>query len=177
MKLKHIRSTFNVQEQEFRKYDFQTFEQQQQELNSGAYAYLSSKLLNLWFNGTAFTFPVNTGGTTNPGVYIGFYTTTPSATAGSGTEASGGNYVRIGINNTTVTAFPSIGSTIQIITNNITIGTAAETAALGTITGIAILDSSATGNGLFFGDLSASKVLGVNDIIQFLAANLSIQLL
>lgn len=138
---------------------------------SGAYAYLSSKLLNLWFNGAAFTFPSGA-----PGIWIGWYTTTPSATAGSGTEASGGNYARTAITNNTTTAFPSIGATVQIITNNITIGTAAETAALGTITGIAILDAVSAGNGLFFGDLSATKTLGINDIIQFLAANLSIQL-
>ena len=138
---------------------------------SGAYAYLSSKLLNLWFNGAAYTFPSGA-----PGIWIGWYTTTASATAGSGTEATGGNYARTGITNNNTTAFPTIGSTVQIITNAITIGTPAMTAALGTITGISILDASTVGNGLFFGDLSASKTLGVNDIIQFLSGNLSIQL-
>ncbi len=138
---------------------------------SGSYAYLSSKLLNNWFNGAVYTFPV---GATS--IYIGWYTTTPNATAGSGTEASGGNYARTVIVNNNTTAFPTIGATVQIITNNITIGTAAMTAALGTITGISILDASSAGNGLVFGDLSASKTLGVNDIIQFLSSNLSIQL-
>lgn len=138
---------------------------------SGAYAYLSAQLLNLWFNGTAFTFSSGA-----PGIWIGWYTTTPSATAGSGTEASGGNYARTPITNNTTTAFPVIGNTVQIITNNITIGTAAESSSLGTITGIAIRDAVTAGNGYFFGDLSATKTLGVNDIIQFLSANLSIQL-
>jgi hypothetical protein len=136
---------------------------------SGAKAKLSSNLLNLWFNGGGAAFP-------SPTIWIGWCTVTGTATAASETEASGGNYGRTSVTVSNATAFPVIGATVQIITNNITIGTVAMTAALGAITGIVIYDALAAGNGILFGDLSAMKTLGVNDIIQFLAANLSIQL-
>lgn len=138
---------------------------------SGAKDYLSYNILNLWFNGTAYTFPSGA-----PGIWIGWCNTTGTHVSASETEASGGNYSRTGITNNNATAFPAISLGTQIITNNITIGTVAMTAALGTINGIVIYDASSAGHGIMFGDLSAAKTLGVNDIIQFLAAALSIQL-
>lgn len=113
-------------------------------------------------------------------LYIGLHTADPTD-AGTGTEVSGNAYARVNADvDSSSGAFdaatqPSTGSTYSANTQTITFPTASG-GNWGTITHIGIWDASTSGNLLFHGALTASKVVNDGDTFQIQAGNLVISL-
>jgi len=102
--------------------------------------------------------------------YVGLYTAAPSDTGG-GTEVSGNGYVRQAV------TFTVSGTNPTTATNNAQIDFPAATGSnWGTITHAAIFDAETTGNMLWWGALSASKVINVGDIFRFPAGDIDLTL-
>lgn len=117
---------------------------------SGKTNYYISKLLNQFWNTTAFTFPTP--------LFWALWTTTLTAasTGSSGTEASYTGYARVSSTpNSTNYSTSSAGSTV---TNNVAISWAANAGSLNTITFVAVCDASSAGNMLFFGSITSTAV-------------------
>lgn len=100
-------------------------------------------------------------------VFLALFTTAPSD-AGGGTEVSGNGYAR------QETAF-------DVAATGATANAALETFAAsggnwGTITHFAIFDAVTTGNMLFWGALTASKVIDDGDTLEFIAGAVDITL-
>lgn len=111
--------------------------------------YLADKLLDHSFGGSAYT---------QPTVYIGLYTTTPTMPAGTGgTEVSGSAYARVAIASDMAAA--SAGSK----SNSTLIGFVAATGSWGTVAGVGLFDAITAGNLLSAGALATSKVIGTGD--------------
>lgn len=107
---------------------------------------------------------------TSPTAYVALYTATPSD-SGGGTEVSGGSYAR----KTTAAADWNSASSGSI-SNAVDLTFPTATANWGTITGVAILDASTAGNFIWWGDLSATKVVNNGDVFKFLASQLVLTL-
>lgn len=113
-------------------------------------------------------------------LYIGLHTADPTD-AGTGTEVSGNAYARVNADvDSSSGAFdaatqPSTGSTYSANTQTITFPTASG-GNWGTISHIGIWDASTSGNLLFHGALTASKVVNDGDTFQIQAGNLVISL-
>ena len=127
--------------------------------------YLEQQILNHIFRNTAiFTPPAN--------VYLALFTAAPSD-SGGGTEVTGGSYARKAVSTTTQWNAPGVGG----LTDNINAQAfVTATASWGTITHFAIFDAASAGNLLFHGALTASKVVGSGDTIQFAAGDLDVTL-
>lgn len=117
--------------------------------------YLDNKILNLIFNGTAYTPPAT--------LYCALFTAAPSS-SGGGTEVSGGSYARVAVTANT-TNFPATSS--QTINNATAIVFPTATANWGTIVWAAWFDASSGGNMLYAGPLAASKVVNSGDTFSF----------
>lgn len=124
---------------------------------SGIADYAENKILDHSVGKTSWTMPT---------VYIALYTATPSDTGG-GTEVTGGSYVRYTTSGATWNSAAS-GS----ISNSVDIVFATASANWGTITGVALLDAVSAGNFIWWGDLSATKVVNSGDVFKFLAGQL-----
>lgn len=118
---------------------------------SGKSNYYISKLLNQFWNAASFSFP----GT----LYFGLWTATLSASSTGSTagEASYTGYARVAVTANT-TNFPSSSSGAAI--QNATAITFAANGGAGanTITYIAVLDASSTGNILYWGSITSTTV-------------------
>ncbi len=124
--------------------------------------YLENALLNHVLRNTAYTTP----GTV---IYVALYQTDPTD-ADSGTEVAGGSYAR-----QQVTAWDDPAATRATQnTNAITYPTA--TAAWGTVTHVGVRDHLTAGSLLFYGQLTSSKIIGINDIFSIAAGALDISL-
>lgn len=133
---------------------------------SAASNYLENKLLDHTLGGTAFTQPSS--------LYLGLFTN-DSANAASNLEAgtltdeiSGGSYAR----ETVAFSAASGGSASTSATVTFT----AATANWGTITHVAVLDASSSGNVLFWGAVTTSKTIESGDTFQISSGNLTISL-
>ena len=133
---------------------------------SAASNYLENKVLDHVLTATSYTAP----GTR----YVGLFTNT-SGSAGANLEAgtltdevSGGSYGR----QTATFAAASGGSS----STNATITFPAATANWGTITHVAVLDASTSGNVLFWGQVTTSKTIETGDTFQITSGNLTISL-
>ena len=104
--------------------------------------YLDNKLLNLIFNGAAFTPPTT--------LCCALFTVAPTA-SGGGTEVSGGSYARAAVSANT-TNFP-VTST-QTIANAAAITFPTATANWGTVVAAAFFDAASGGNMLYWGPLA-----------------------
>lgn len=140
---------------------------------SAASNYLENKVLDHTLGNTAFTQPTT--------LYLGLFTNTSTNAAANleaGTltdEVSGGSYARVDIDvDSSSGAFDAAsgGST----SNTQTITFAAASANWGTITHIAVLDASSSGNVLFWGAVTTSKTIESGDTFQVSAGNLTISL-
>lgn len=138
--------------------------------------YLENKLIDALFRGQSFTFPTT--------VYAALYTANPTDSS-AGTEVTGGSYARVAITCSTANfaGTQSAGSTTAssgtsgTTSNNIVITFPAPTANWGTVTGVALMDASTSGNVLVYGALSTSKVVNSGDAAPtFPAAALSYQI-
>ena len=121
--------------------------------------YLENALVNAVLRNQAFTSPAT--------VYLALYTSDPTD-AKTGTEVSGGGYVRqaITFNAPTNGATPSAADVLFPIAS----------ASWGTVTHIGILDASTVGNLLFYGALTNSKTIAANDQLKVAAGDITVAL-
>lgn len=120
--------------------------------------YLETELLDHVFAGNAYTSPST--------VYVGLFTSNP-AEDGSGTEVSGGSYVR------KAGSFSVTGNTA---TTTAAIEFPTATASWGTITHIGIYDASSAGNLLAYAALTASKAIASGDVFRIPTGDIDITL-
>ena len=122
--------------------------------------YLENALLNATLRNTTYTSPAT--------VYAALFTSDPTD-AGTGTECTGTGYARTAI----TFAAPSGGVT----TNS---AAACEfpqaTGDWGTITHFGIFDALTTGNLLYYGALTTSRVISSGDVFKFSTSSVSVTL-
>ena len=120
--------------------------------------YLANEILDHVFSGNAFTAPAT--------YYVALYTVAPTA-SGGGTEVTGGGYVRQTATFTT---------TAQQSTNTSAVEFPTASVSYGTVVAAAVLDASTSGNLLAFANLTASKTIGIGDVLRIPASDLDINL-
>jgi hypothetical protein len=130
--------------------------------------YLANALLDHVFNNSAYTAP----GTT----WVGLATAsiadaTTGATIG---EPSGGAYARAQINRNGGASPTWDLSASSVVDNGGTINFATATASWGTVTGVAILDASTTGNLLFYDNTQTDQAVGSGDLWRYNAGDLDV---
>jgi hypothetical protein len=121
--------------------------------------YLENALINATLRNTSYTSPST--------VYAALFTSDPTD-AGSGTEVSGGSYARQAM----TFGAPSNG----VSTNNAAVEFPQCTASWGTVAFFGIYDASTSGNLLYHGALTASKVIDSGDVFKFATSSVSITL-
>lgn len=110
------------------------------------------------------------GAATRPTAWwVGLFTAAPSDTGG-GTEVSGGAYARQSI------SFSVSGTSPTLATNTAQIDFPTATASWGTITHIGIFDAVTTGNLIWWGALTASKTVAIDDVFRFIAGAIDLTL-
>ena len=124
--------------------------------------YLEDKVLDHVFGGTAYTAPST--------LYVGLFTAAPSDTGG-GTECSGGSYARKSMAAMTVS-----GTSPTTATNGAAVEFVTATGSWGSVSHVAIMDASTSGNMLAWAALTASKSVASGDIFRFSAGDLDITL-
>jgi len=139
---------------------------------SAASNYLEAALLNHTLTSTAYSAPSTR--------YVALFTNT-SGNAATNLQAgtltdevttSGSAYARQAV--TFGAAANSAGTTSSATNATVTFPTA--TAAWGTITHVAIMDASSSGNVLFFGAVTVSKSISTGDTFQITSGNLTVAL-
>ena len=130
---------------------------------SAASDYTEDKVLDhvLGQGARNFTSPAN--------LFVGLYTSSSGLEENSPTgEVSGGDYARKAV------AFgaASGGST----SNSATVTFDVATANWGTVTHVAVLDASSSGNVLFYGAVTSSKTIETGDTFQIAQGNLTVSL-
>ena len=120
--------------------------------------YLETKVLDHVFNNTAYTSP--------SAVYVALFTSNPDED-GSGTEVSGGGYVR------QAGSFTVSGNTA---TTDAAIEYPTATADYGTVTHVGIYDASTGGNLLAYAALTTAKAISSGDVFRIPTGDLDITL-
>jgi hypothetical protein len=119
--------------------------------------YFETAVLNAALRNTAYSSPTT--------VYVALYTGSPTPTT-TGTEVSGGSYTRQAAS----FSAPVAGA----VSNTLDITYPIATSSWGTVVAFAILDDPNTGNMLYFGSLTTSRVVNMNDQIKFPAGQLTV---
>lgn len=134
---------------------------------AGKTDYTENNLLAFLFRGVAFPAPGN--------IYVGLYTTVPSADAGTGgTEVSGGAYARQQVARGTA-EWKDPSAATQGETNNVNAVTfPVASANWGTVVAAGVFDASTGGNLLYFANLVANKVVNSGDQFKFNAADFKV---
>lgn len=103
--------------------------------------------------------------------YVGLFTAAPSDTGG-GTEVTGNAYARVATGTISVS-----GTSPTTATNSAAIEFAAASGGnWGTITHVAILDASTSGNMLGWAELTTSRTINDGDVLRIPAGDLDITL-
>ena len=121
--------------------------------------YLENALINGTLRNTQYTVPTN--------VYVGLFTTDPTD-AGSGTEITGGSYVR------KVATFGAPSNGASSTSADVQFDQA--TADWGNIGWFGIHDASTAGNLLYHGALTVSKTIETGDVFKIASGNLTVTL-
>lgn len=121
--------------------------------------YLENALINATLRNTSYTSPAT--------VYVSLHTADPTD-AGTGTEVSGGSYVR----QAATFGAPSNG----VSTTTADINYPQATAGYGTVGWIGIWDASTSGNMLYHTALTTSKTIDTGDIFKIAAGSLTVTL-
>ena len=121
--------------------------------------YLENALINATLRNTSYTSPAT--------VYISLHTADPTD-AGTGTEVSGGSYIR----QSATFAAPSNGASAS----NADITFPQATGNWGTIGWIGIWDAETTGNLLYHTALDTSKAIDNGDIFKIASGSLTVTL-
>jgi hypothetical protein len=131
-------------------------------MSSGKGTYWANTALDEVLGGVNFTPPAT--------VYAALFTAAPSA-GGGGTEVTGGSYARVPITND-LTHWPAASGGSKV--NGLTITFPTASADWGTVVAVALFDASTSGNELYFGTLTLSKVVSNGDTAQFAASALAV---
>ena len=123
--------------------------------------YLENALLNGTLNGTTYTAPTT--------VYVSLWTSNPNDD-GSGTEVSGGSYVRVAV------SFATASGTSGQVLNDANVEFATATASWGVVGWIGINDAVSGGNLLYHSALDTAKTIDTGDIFKIATGNLSVTL-
>lgn len=138
--------------------------------------YLENKLIDFIFRGQTFVPPTTT--------YMGLFTVTPTDGV-SGTEVTGGSYIRSSIDSTlinwagtqSVDNVSESTGTNGTTSNNLAIQFPIPTGDWGRIIGFGMFDGQFGGNLLFYGNLTLPKNVNNGDAAPlFTPASLSIQI-
>jgi len=121
--------------------------------------YLENALVNAVLRNTSYTSPTT--------VYVALFTSDPTD-AGTGTECTGSGYTRKSM----AFSSPSNGAS----SNSSAVEFDQATGSWGTITHMGLFDASTSGNLLFHGALTASKVIDTGDVFKFASAALAVTL-
>ena len=121
--------------------------------------YLENALINGTLRATTFTAPA--------AVYVSLHTADPTD-AGTGTEVSGGSYIR----QAATFAAPSNGAS----TTSADVTFPQATGSWGTIGWIGIWDAQTTGNLLYHTALDTSKAIDTGDIFKIASGSLTVTL-
>lgn len=121
--------------------------------------HLENALINATLRNTSYTSPAT--------VYISLHTADPTD-AGTGTEVSGGSYIR----QAATFAAPSNGASAT----NADVTFPQATGNWGAIGWIGIWDAQTTGNMLYHTALDASKTIDVGDIFKIASGSLTVTL-
>jgi hypothetical protein len=121
--------------------------------------YLENAVINAVLRNTTYTSPAT--------VYVALFTTDPTD-ANTGTECTGASYVRKAM----TFGAPSNGVT----SNSSAVEFDQATTSWGTITHMGLYDASTSGNLLFHGALTASKVIDTGDVFKFASTALAVTL-
>lgn len=119
--------------------------------------YLENKLLDHFLGTTTYTKPSN--------VYVALYTVSPSDTS-SGTEVTGGSYVR------KVATFTAASNGTTSNTGNIDFSGMPAC----TVVAIGVFDSLTSGNLLVWGTLTINKTVSAGDLFRIATGNLDISI-
>ena len=129
--------------------------------------YLADQLLNL-MKGTTFVAAPTT-------LYIGLFSTTPTANTASGTEISGSAYARQAVASTAWSAISQNADTIHDqISNSNAITFPAVTTTPYTVVGVGIWDAATIGN-MWFYQAVTSQAVSVGNQFQIAAAALIVE--
>lgn len=123
--------------------------------------YAELKILEHSIGKTTFTLPA---------CWVAVYTADPTE-ADSGTEVTGGSYAR-----QQILAAGWASATAGAITTAADITFPTATANWGTLTHVGVRDASTTGNLIWYGPLTASKVINTGDVFKILTGQLSLSL-
>lgn len=142
--------------------------------------YAENKILEISTGKTAWS---------KPEVWAALYTVAPTDSTG-GTEVAGGSYTRIKVSDTTNSVFGAASA--GTIANNGTYNSSSSTtlssggtgvitfpkatASWGTVVAVALLDASSSGNVLWYGSLTNSKTIDIDDTVSFAANDLQLSL-
>jgi len=121
--------------------------------------FLENALINATLRATTYTSPAS--------VYISLWTSDPTD-AGTGTEVSGGSYVRQAV----TMGAPSNG----VSTNTADVVFPTATSGWGVVGWIGINDASTSGNLLYHTALDATKDVLSGDVFKIITGNLSVTL-
>lgn len=121
--------------------------------------YLENALINGTLRATSYTAPAT--------VYVGLFTDDPTD-AGSGTEVSGNAYARVAA----TFAAPSNGAA----TTSADVQFPQATGTWGTVTHFAIFDALTTGNMMYHGALTTSKLIEIGDVFKIASGSLTVTL-
>ena len=121
--------------------------------------YLENALINATLRNTSYTSPAV--------VYVSLHTADPTD-AGTGTEVSGGSYIR----QSATFGAPSNG----VSTTTADISYPQATASYGTVGWIGIWDAQTSGNMLYHTALDTSKAIDTGDIFKIAAGSLTVTL-
>ena len=121
--------------------------------------YLENKLLDHVLRATSYTSPTT--------VYLGLYTSDPGDD-NSGTECTGGAYVRQVLSVTTASE--------GVVTSSADVTFPQATDSWGTISHIGLLDAVTSGNLLMHTPLTTSKAIDTGDIFKIATGSLTAQL-
>lgn len=121
--------------------------------------YLENALINATLRNSAYSSPAT--------VYVALFTTDPTDD-GSGTEVSGGSYARVAA----TFASPSNGAS----STDADVEFAQATGNWGTVTHFGIFDALTSGNLLYHGALTASKLIETGDIFKIATGQLTVTL-
>ena len=132
---------------------------------SAASDYLENKVLNHVLRNAAYTQPGN--------LFVGLFTGNALTNLEAGTlsdevSTAGTAYIR--------KAVTFANATTGSATNSGTVTFDPAIATWGNISAIAIMDTVSSGNVLFYGNLTTSKLIENGDTIQFVASNITVTL-
>jgi hypothetical protein len=133
-------------------------------MNFAKTAYLEKKLLDHVLSGENYTPPA--------ALYLALFTANPGRAGAQTNEISDPDYTRLPITFTAAADDSVSGSYCE---NAYDIEFAQATVGWGTVTHVMVMDAETGGNGLYYGALDISKVIGVDDFVRVPAGELVIK--